>query len=379
MGFGQLWVLTLYFIDFERVTGAMTTREPWYCQTCQIKVRAASNFCGQCGQGWSYTPTHPAQPWQAWDSSGWEAPPSPRGRKGGAKQQPWGKAKSPRRRLGKDGKGDGKQTPKGVGKPKDGPPTAPTTAMLPTPPQRGPPSAPSGAATAPVAVSSADTALQQLVAALNKNRDDLPQGVRELLDTQAAEDTKNHAKSLHKLVATQSAARRQLKQTRTNRQDYIREWASYVGSVCQMWQQQLEEKDKILATFADSEAQWEAQLSEATRQIARLASEPGSHGPIDVDAMDDEDQDEQEAMVDEHAKQDAQRQQAVETMKAAEAKITASLLEANAAVAQQAAVLAKADRERSPRRKSDKDKPDAASTADDAKAAGRAGATKPPQ
>ena len=84
-------------------------------------------------------------------------------------------------------------------------------------------------------------------------------------------------------------------------------------------------------------------------------------------------------MVDEHAKQDAQRQQAVETMKAAEAKITASLLEANAAVAQQAAVLAKADRERSPRRKSDKDKPDAASTADDAKAAGRAGATKPPQ
>ena len=90
---------------------------------------------------------------------------------------------------------------------------------------------------------------------------------------------------------------------------------------------------------------------------------------------------EEEAQIDELARLDVQRQIAVDSMLQAEAKITASLQEAQEAVKQQAEAMVKTDRERSPRRRKEtpkesvKEEPPVLPTA---MATSQAGA-KPPQ
>ena len=256
--------------------------------------------------------------------------------------------RSPRRRPGKDGKDGGKGQPKGQA-PKTTPaPSAPSTTSLPEPPTPAPPAVPKEPTTAQSSGSGADSTLQTLLAALSQNRDDLPQNVRDMIDTHAAADHKAHAKSMHRLVALQSSARRELAATRASRQDYIKEWCGYVEGLCKLWEQHVEEKALTLSKFEEAEQQWERQLNEATQQLASLAVEAPAEGSeaIDVDAMD-----EQEAMVDEAARQEVKQQMVLQKMKETEQRVSEGLREACQSAAQQAAELM-GDRERSPRRRS---------------------------
>ena len=359
---------------------AMASKEPWFCEACRIKVRANANYCSQCGRGWTYAPPASSQPWNAWQPGGWQAPASPRRRQWDHDQQP-PKGQRPkgghsprRRRQGKAGKGDEGGQAKAAGKGSEVP-RVPQISNAPAPPSKPVPAVPAGASSAG-ASGTTDPALQQLLSALNKSRDDLPQSVRELLDSQVAEDSKVQAKTLHKLVAAQSQARRQLAATKAMRQDYTREWANYVSGLCTMWQEQLAEKARVFASFLEAEGQWEQQLLATSQQLARSAADPDQQEPIDVDSMEEE-----EAQIDELARLDTQRQIAVDSMLQAEAKITASLQEAQEAVKQQAEAMVKTDRERSPRRRKEtpkesvKEEPPVLPTA---MATSQAGA-KPPQ
>eukprot|EP00439_Symbiodinium_sp_Y106_P067758 s642_g11.t1 len=284
--------------------------------------------------------------------------------------------KSPRQRgkAGRGGKGSQKSGPVGEAPAANGPTTKGLKEQLPAPPALQTPSLPV-TPTGP-ASSHADPGLQQLLQALAQNRDDLPPGVRDLLDSQKEVDSRAHAKNLHKLVAAQGAARRQLAQARSGRQDYMREWAQYVSDICKIWEVQLDEKNKALQTFQDAEEQWERQLNESTQQIARLATETEGTQAIDVDSMSDQDaQEAQDAHINELARQevaiDVDSMSDQDAQEAQDAHINElARQEARAAAESQVHALPKSERERSPRRRvpldvkdtkepKDKDKPGA--------------------
>ena len=264
-----------------------------------------------------------------------------------------GKAKpvSPRRRgKGNEAKNGPKQQSKGSGKEQAPPaPVVPTLDGLPKPPSAqnmALPAAASSSGGGQGASSVTESTLQALLQALSKNRDDLPPAVREMVDSQMVEESKQQAKSLHRLVAAQGAAKRQLATTKAARQDYMREWSAYVGGILDLWQKQLAEKTTAIEAFMAAEQQWESQLQETSQMIAKVAADADNVEAIDVDAMEEE-----EERANEHARMDAQRQAALDTMRLAESKITESLQEAAKTVEQQAAELIKPERERSPRRK----------------------------
>ena len=273
----------------------------------------------------------------------WDAgPPGGKGRGGGI---------SPRRRRGKEGKGKQGKDGKGSGPPAPSvavAPTVPTLQALPKPPAATLPASPASTTSAPPTSSGTEGTLQQILLALNRSRDDLPPAVREILDSQIQEDSKAQAKSLHRLVAAQGAARRQLAATRAARQDFVREWAGYVSGLCEMWKTQQEEKSQALAKFLETEAQWEQQLAETTAQIAKAATDPDGTEMIDLetDAMDEE-----ETKISELAQAEVQRQVLVEKMKVADQKIADSLQAAVESAQKDALELGRPDRERSPRRR----------------------------
>ncbi|CAE7940579.1 unnamed protein product [Symbiodinium sp. KB8] len=246
-------------------------------------------------------------------------------------------------KQGKDGKGPGPPTPSVAVAP-----TVPTLQALPKPPTATLPASPASTTGTPSASSGTEGTLQQILLALNRSRDDLPPAVRDILDSQIQEDSKAQAKSLHRLVAAQGAARRQLAATRAARQDFVREWASYVSGLCEMWKTQQEEKGQALAKFLETEAQWEQQLAETTAQIAKAATDPDGTEMIDLetDAMDEED-----TKISELAQAEVQRQALVEKMRAADQKIADSLQAAAESAQKDALELGRPDRERSPRRR----------------------------
>ena len=315
-------------------------------------MKATSHFCGQCGAAWSYATPVSRQPWGHQD---WQQPASPRRRGGWDQSGKGGKGKakpvSPRRRgKGNEAKNGPKQQSKGSGKEQAPPaPVVPTLDGLPKPPSAqnmALPAAASSSGGGQGASSATESTLQALLQALSKNRDDLPPAVREMVDSQMVEESKQQAKSLHRLVAAQGAAKRQLATTKAARQDYMREWSAYVGGILGLWQKQLAEKTTAIEAFMAAEQQWESQLQETSQMIAKVAADADNVEAIDVDAMEEE-----EERANEHARMDAQRQAALDTMRLAESKIIESLQEAAKTVEQQAAELIKPERERSPRRK----------------------------
>ena len=305
----------------------------WWCGACRRSVKMSANFCPSCGQNWQtadrhvpYTATEPSTPWGGWKQhpkSPWERQPSPRQR---------GKGSNPERQHGKGGKKGKHKTTKGAAPEKgaaEAAPQVPTLTSLPKPPSMAVTPTPATAAPTPAGPSSTENTLQQILQALNRSRDELPQAVRDILDTQVQEDTKAQAKSLHRLVAAQG-------------QDYVRECAAYVTSICELWKAQLEEKGKAMAAFLDAEAQWEQQYIETSQTIAKIAADPDNQEAIDVDAMDEED-----TKISDLAQAEVQRQATLENMRQAEVKITESLQAASKSVEQQATEMGRQDRERS--------------------------------
>ena len=350
----------------------MAQREPWVCAQCNIKVKASANYCGQCGQGWTYASAAPAAtPWKQWGPNRWSGQDSPRGRPSweegkGGKQQPGPKGKSPRRRP--QGKGDwsprrrpnkGQQQETGKGAPQPaankgkgaGAVTAPTVAALPTAPVPAAISQPSVPAGATGSASPEATLLQTVLGAMAQSREELPPALRDLLDAQASEKFRNNKKAMHKLVATQSTARLELEQVRSARRDFLGQWSAYTGALCSMWEKQLQEKQTALQQFDEAEQQWMGQLHDATKDLAKMTTE----GLVDVQnvgSSSEDDMETSELIVDEELQRAKQRKDLQEQVSASEAQITQTLQAARQAALEQANIYAARDeRERSPRRR----------------------------
>ncbi|CAE7333131.1 unnamed protein product [Symbiodinium microadriaticum] len=350
----------------------MSQRGPWTCGHCNIKVKATSNFCGQCGQGWSYT-SNPstATPWQAWGRTGWEGQDSPRNRpsweagKSAGKQTPGKKGRSPRRRPPKwDGsprrrppaKGQPPEPGKGTGDQASGkgkPPAAPSIQAIPAAPTAQalvPPSAPTSSASSATPEAALLSTMMGLMA---QSREELPVALRELLDAQATEGHKNNKKAMHKLVSAQSTARMELERVRAARRDFLAQRSSYTATLCSLWEKQLLEKSEALQQFDDFEQQWSVQLQGATKDLAKMTTE-GIDGVQVVTSSSEDDMETSELLADEEI-QKAKRRDMHNKVLASEAQITQTLQVARqAAIDQESFYAEKEDRERSPRRRKEK-------------------------
>ena len=321
--------------------------QAWKCATCRQSVKASFQYCPGCGGHWSkvadaYEAQEASAPWPRQGGAWWRGN-SPRGRANGANGQ-W---PSPARRRGKGNQGKASE-----GKPKSGkgPPATEDGRALPPPPAPQPVAAPrdvAGATSLGPASGEAQT-LQAILGALGRVRDELPPSVKELIDAHATEDTRAEGKNLHRLVSVQTTSKKELLQIQAARRDYMRQWSQFITRLCDSWTDHLKEKDKVLQSFEEKEQQWEKQLAEATAALAKLTV---GRAPTDAISIGSDDMEEQEEAVNDAIQQEAAQQQFRQATKEREDQITVTL-EAAKQAAQAEAALVQTDRERSPRRKS---------------------------
>ena len=177
------------------------------------------------------------------------------------------------------------------------------------------------------------------MAALSASKEALPAEVRSMLDEHMESDRQLATKQLHKLVAQQSKAHKELGALRKARSQFVREWTSYLESLTQLLEKQMGQKSEAMASMAEAEASWQAQLGEATRAI-RQQTAP------DTLTIEDSDEDAMDAEIDVDAAAEASRQKAVEHSQQQEQGLLSALQSAVKASDAQAQQY----RERTPRR-----------------------------
>ena len=326
---------------------------PWKCQ-CGQQCKAAAEYCSKCGLHWRQAgyPTYAAPPAQH-DGGGWWRTRSPRSRGEGGK----GKAKrplSPRQRgRGKSGQQEpkGGAAPSGKGKGAEVSTSTSTAYMkqVPTAPMLSQPAQ-------PPAVPSMDgqeklpQTVQDILNSLSSSKEALPAEVRTVLEAHMETSHHHATKQLHKLVAQQSRAQKELLAIQKSRGIFVQEWSCYLDQLTQLLQKQVQQKEESLAALAASEAGWQEQLATATRAIRQQTSATSSAQSI-VDSSEEEQQ-AMEAEVEVDAAADASRQAAIEQSKLREANLIMALQSATAASAAQAQQY----RERTPRRRKSEDK-----------------------
>ena len=166
------------------------------------------------------------------------------------------------------------------------------------------------------------------------------------------------AKQLHKLVAQQSRAHKELNAIRKTRSQFVREWTSYLEQLTTLLEKQLHQKAEAMASLATAETGWQEQLASASKAIRQQMAA----GTQTIPGSSDEEQEAMEAEVDADAAAEAQRQLVVEHSQQQEK----SLLSALQSAAQAAEAQAQQYRERTPRRQRESDAKKEASM-DDAK------------
>ena len=108
-----------------------------------------------------------------------------------------------------------------------------------------------------------------------------------MLGDQEFQDTQQHAKELHRVVHQQTIARKGLQKVRQARRNYVSSWAAYTDQLAQMLDRQLQEQDKAIQSFAEAEAKWSKQLSDATTSLVTLSG-GAQHVPSDSEDMETE-------------------------------------------------------------------------------------------
>ena len=265
-----------------------------WCEWCSQWRAKGSLFCPICaapiaGQNASYAATEVKAPWQQqrgrwheWSDSShtWSSvqPPhkrlsqSPRGRQG----------------KGKDKKGKGK----GAGKKGDAPISK---GLLPPPPAPplipAPPAAP--ALPAPSTTSVAEQQLGTLVAALQAPKSDLPANVLQTLEGIAHKAAGQEAADLHRAVAQQHKAKKELAKVRAQRQTSTSAWAQYLKEVIETVTTQMDTQKSTISKLEEAEQQWVEALTKATADLSRLsdykptetiAEEHADEAPLDASA-----------------------------------------------------------------------------------------------
>ena len=246
---------------------------PW-CDWCRCWSKKNAAFCQGCG--WPVTPVEVT-----------DTPPSPRTRAvyqhgqdavpwSGNAWQPWRRDPSPGRPPSRKRNAEDQQAPKGgnkgggKGKAKaqtKGIADLPDLSQLPQPPSaqvmvpaRIPPSQSQSSGG-----SEDQKVLHSLLNALAK-AESLPEDVKMI----AAQAQYNHAqqegKTLHKLVALRTEAKKNLEQLETQRTAYEKYWSEYVAQLFELVEKQLQDKEASLTKMQKSKS-WLEQLADASRQL----------------------------------------------------------------------------------------------------------------
>ena len=108
---------------------------------------------------------------------------------------------------------------------------------------------------------------------MSASKESLSPELQELLAHHKKEDTAIAAKSLHRAVSAQAAARRELTKVRNSRAQYSMAWAAYIEQVTATVQAQVTQHAEVMSGFAEKEAQWEQSLADATSELSKLATE----------------------------------------------------------------------------------------------------------
>ncbi|OLQ11339.1 hypothetical protein AK812_SmicGene4821 [Symbiodinium microadriaticum] len=316
--------------------------QPWRCG-CGNQCKATAEFCPKCGTHWSRASyaQSATQPPYSNQKGDWWRPKSPRHRNEGGKGKHKAKPHSPRRR----GKGQGGKDEAAPAAASTAPPQAeamrPTTLLAQMP---APPSAPkTNMPTTAMAESSEKLpqSVLDIMSALSSSKDSLPPEVRTMLEVHLETDHQHATKQLHKLVAQQSRAHKELSALRKSRAIFVQEWTAYLGQLTQLLDKQMKQKAAAMEEMAKSEASWQDQLAAATRAIRQQTSAAQV-----VQDSSDEEVDAMEAEVDADAQMEASRQAAVDNSLRQEAVLLTALQSA----AQASEVQAQQYRERTLRR-----------------------------
>ena len=245
--------------------------------------------------------------------------------------------------------------PKGPAKGKNVP-QAPTTAGIPAAPTVTTvalPNKPSAPAAAPVATQ--DKKLLDALLEHVGNQDDLPTDLASMLNKYRSEDSRAKSKELHRVVARQAEARRELDRIRAERSTFSSNWGSYLSDVLALLEKQLAERDETIQQLDEAEDVWEQRLREAAQQLAKHATTSGTAGSaasvIDVDEEDSVEI--SEAMAVDAAEEESKRAVARRAQQAQQAQQKEKVLQALRS-AQEAAQ--DPNRERTPRRQRPLDK-----------------------
>ncbi|CAE7464523.1 unnamed protein product, partial [Symbiodinium sp. CCMP2456] len=224
------------------------------------------------------------------------------------------------------GQGQAKSQGKGLGKPaaaiKGALPEAvkPTVESLPVLPKAGAvpnPKAPQGPQALP---STEKQQLDALVKCLGNIKEALPAEAVEAIEQLQLHNTHDTTKEMHRAVAAQSAAKKQLIQVKAARAAYIAAWNEYIIQVSDLIKTQVQDQATQLEHYDNAEAAWASSLEKATADLSRMAT--GSAIPIQDDG--ETDMDVAEALVDHDIEttkelEDRRNQQLAESAKLVEA------------------------------------------------------------
>ncbi|CAE7769607.1 unnamed protein product [Symbiodinium sp. CCMP2592] len=320
-----------------------TSGESWWCHRCRLWRKARSQICDQCGAAAATQRTYAGTSWSedTWDASSWkpgwapsaQRPRSPRPKSPRQARSSWdswdgwqnGNAQKGKGQKGgkdKGGKAHGKQLAQEL------PNTAGPSTSKPSDSQRS--SAGGTHRTRVRAVGSTSIPPQHACAASNQQR-----------------------KLLHHWVTKQTEAKAALSKLAQEQEEYDANWCAYLTKVMETLEHQILDRAKVLGEYAQAEAQWSAQLQDATVQLAQRANgEDGTSNQAHMDV------DTNEAAVAEAARIEAKHVIRRERMEEQQSELMQALKKAKEA-AEAATVVKEKDRDRTPRRRP-KDKEGAA-------------------
>ena len=282
-------------------------------------VKQSANYCPSCGGGWNQqVPVRAYSGNTSWSAAsswgdGWQQrPKSPRKRSPGRSKG--GKGKDKQGTEAESGQGKGKDVPaKGAGSF-----SAPVVEALPKPP-----SLPTSAAKPPpttslsVEPSPEQAAYQQLLSALAGQKEQLPEGIRQMVEQQSLAANQDNAKHLHRTVTAQASARRELQKTRNARSAFMQGWSTYISQLKDLLEEQVKAQQEQLDALDQQEMQWAGRLQDASSTLARLASDGVAIGAKEEEVEDEMEVGEQRvddaiALEQELQRQKAEQQQAAQ-------------------------------------------------------------------
>ena len=129
---------------------------------------------------------------------------------------------------------------------------------------------------------------------LGSMKESLPPEAVEAIEQLQLTTTQDTTKELHRMVAAQSTAKKQLIQVRAARAAYVAAWNEYIVQVSDLIQTQVKQQTEQLEYYDATEAAWAASLDKATAELARRATKSSASAVEDTE----EEMDTAEAQID---------------------------------------------------------------------------------